>query len=172
MLIRPVKKEDMEVVAKIHVDTRRKTYEGVIPNDTLSRRTYERQKDKWINNLYYNDDVECIMYVAENEFGEIVGFAAADINTVKNIYGSQLTSIFVLPEFQKQEIGKKLVKTLANAIHEKGIKNMLLWIVEDAPTRGFYDSLGGKVAFSRLVYMSSQEIREVAYVFDDITRLL
>ncbi len=110
MLIRQATVADAEGIAIVHVDCWRTTYKEIMPSDFLDNLSYEKRKDIWIKNI--NRD-ENYVYVAENNEGKIVGFidgGKRDTNQVEN--SGDLTAIYILENFQRMGIGKKLIKEL------------------------------------------------------------
>ena len=74
--IRPARLEDAPGIAKVHVDSWRSTYKGLITDEFLDTLSYERRAQIWSKNL--NDpENNSLLYVAETRPGGIVGFASA-----------------------------------------------------------------------------------------------
>jgi len=96
--IREAKINDAEGIAKVHVDSWRTTYKGIIPEEFLTNLSYKQRNELWIKNIGRTDN---FVIVAENKEGEIIGFADCwkrETNTVPN--SSDLTSIYILKEYQ------------------------------------------------------------------------
>ncbi len=72
MTIRMATIEDAKGIAKVHVDSWRTTYKGIIPEDFLNNLSYEKRTELWIRNISRTDNY---VIVAENPEGEIIGFA-------------------------------------------------------------------------------------------------
>ena len=47
-MIRKAKKTDIEIISKIYIDSRRKTYKNILPDDYLNSLTYAQAEKKWI----------------------------------------------------------------------------------------------------------------------------
>jgi hypothetical protein len=74
MLVREASLEDIEGIARVHVDSWRSTYKGIISESYLSNLTLEKRKKNWLwtfNNLNKDERI----FVAEVE-GRIVGYGA------------------------------------------------------------------------------------------------
>ena len=52
-MIRKAKKTDIEIISKIYIDSRRKTYENILPDDYLNSLTYAQAEKKWEEYLDY-----------------------------------------------------------------------------------------------------------------------
>ena len=72
MQIRKATKNDAEGIAKVHVDSWRTTYKGIIPDDLLFKLSYKNRTELWIKNIEKEDN---FVVLAENPEGEIIGFA-------------------------------------------------------------------------------------------------
>ena len=49
---------------------------------------------------------------------------------------------------------------------------MMLWVLKDNPTRGFYEHLGGQVFREQPVEIGSKEYLEVGYGWPDLTLIV
>lgn len=80
MMIRKAIEIDATSIGKVHVDGWRTTYQGIVPNRYLDRLSYEEREKDWLKGIQTNG-----VYVAENERGEVVGFATGERNEQENI---------------------------------------------------------------------------------------
>ena len=48
----------------------------------------------------------------------------------------------------------------------------MLWVLEDNPTRWFYQRLGGRPAARETIRFAGQKLQQLAYVWDPIDSLL
>ncbi|SEQ74846.1 hypothetical protein [Piscibacillus halophilus] len=77
MKIRKANYSDTEGIAKVHVDSWRTTYKGIIPNNFLENLSYQKRNDLWVRNL---SEENSYTFVAENYEGSIVGFISGNCN--------------------------------------------------------------------------------------------
>lgn len=47
MLIRPARMADADAIARVHVDSWRTTYPGIVPDDYLATMSYEQRSGVW-----------------------------------------------------------------------------------------------------------------------------
>jgi L-amino acid N-acyltransferase YncA len=73
MVIREAAVEDVPGIARVHVDSWRTTYKGIVPQRIINGFTYEMREELWRRELA--PDNASFVYVAE-EGGQIVGFAS------------------------------------------------------------------------------------------------
>lgn len=170
MIIRQAKLSDAEGIAKVHVDCWRTTYKNIIPNGFLDKLSYDQRTDLWIKNIS-ND--ENYVLVAENNEGRIVGFADGgkrETNKVDN--SGDLTSIYVLQEFQGMGIGKKLVQQLFSKFDELGYKTIFVEVLKDNKSRFFYEAFGAELIKSEEIKIAGAELELLVYEWKDISPVL
>ncbi len=74
MILRGAGLADAPSIARVHVDTWRTNYRGIVPEDTLTQLSYEERERGWSQILSSSVDSGQFTYVAEDELGQIVGF--------------------------------------------------------------------------------------------------
>lgn len=171
MIIREYKKEDLYSVAKVHVDVWNSTYSNIILEEYLRNRTYENQVKRWSDRLFDNPDTKEFMFVVENRDNEVIGFSSATIDDKDCKYDSILYTLYILEEYQKQGLGKMLVKAVASKLKVLGARSMILWAFAENDACSFYEHLGGKRSEERTVNIGGNDLLEIAFVWDDITVL-
>lgn len=75
MIIREARCDDAAGIARIHVESWRTTYRGIVPDDVLERLSEERRVAYW-SDVLCREPRSDVVYVAEDERGAIAGFAA------------------------------------------------------------------------------------------------
>lgn len=71
MLIRPAQVSVAAAIAKVHVDSWRTTYRGMVPDSYLQALSYEQRTRRWQDALSDSDN-QRFVYVAENEVGKVI----------------------------------------------------------------------------------------------------
>lgn len=108
MIIRKATLNDAAGIAKVHVDSWRSTYRGIVSDDFLSSLSYENREERW-KNFMSNNEEQQYLFVAEE--GKFVGFASGGQNrTDVNDYIGELFAIYILEDFQKKGIGRALYR--------------------------------------------------------------
>ncbi len=166
-IIRPATVDDAPGIAQVQVESWRSTYTGLIPETIIADLTVERRERQWQHMIPLEGSV---VYVAEDENGQIVGFVAGGAaRDGTSGYTGELFAIYLLASTQRGGIGRQLVQALAQTLIEHGHQSMLVWVLKTNPIgRGFYEKLGG-------VYVSEKvdgELVEVSYGWPDIRVLL
>ena len=156
--------------AKVHVDSWRTTYKGIIPDDFLNNLSYEQRTELWIHNIGRKDN---FLLVAESTEGKIIGFAdfwKRETNTIPN--SSDLTSIYLLEEYQGKGIGRKLLERLFLKIKQLGYQSIFVEVLAENKTRYFYEYYGAKLYKTVQVKIGGKILDEIVYIWDDVDKVL
>jgi len=162
MNIRPATLVDAAAIAKVHVDSWRTTYRGILPAEFLAGLSYERREQIWRNSLG-NSERE-FTYVAEAEPGQIVGFITGGPEREGDpTYAGELIAIYLLAEQQGKGIGRQLVGRLAQSLLARQLTTLLVWVLAANPARTFYQKLGGQYIKEKPITFGGAEVIEEAY---------
>jgi GNAT superfamily N-acetyltransferase len=145
VIIREAVEEDAEGVARVNVRTWQTAYAGIFPAEGLEKlgENFERRVEFWRKQIS-DPELALRMFAAEAD-GEVVGFAGGEPERSGEWpYQGELTVIYILEEHQKQGIGRRLVKAVAQALLDQGLHSMIVWVLADSPYRAFYEALGGE----------------------------
>ncbi|MBE4909767.1 GNAT family N-acetyltransferase [Bacillus luteolus] len=164
MKIRKAILKDAKAIAKVHVDSWRTTYANIFPADFLDDLSYESREQLWLQGI-----PDGIVYVAEDNSGEIVGFISGGKERSGKYDGfdGELYAIYILEDYQGKGIGKALVKPLIKDLKEIGLNAMLVLVLEDNPACSFYEALGGKKLDTMEVEIAGKKIKEAVYGWED-----
>jgi ribosomal protein S18 acetylase RimI-like enzyme len=103
-------------------------------------------------------------FIAENDDGKIVGFINGGAErTGRYLYYGELYAIYLLEDYQRQGLGKKLVLQLTEVLKEQKFKNMLVWVLNDNPSKRFYESLNPEKVDEKTINIGGVDLVEVAY---------
>ena len=170
ILIRKAIKSDLNGIIRVNVETWKTAYKGVVP-DKYIQAFANRTKDKMWRKQLMNMIEENIFLIAERNNHEIVGFVIGGLERSKHPnYEGELMGIYILEDYQRQGIGKALIRRVVKELIKMGINNMLVWVLENNPYRAYYDTLGGKVVDKK--EHENLKLSVVAYGYDDLKELL
>ncbi|MBO0603094.1 GNAT family N-acetyltransferase [Sporosarcina sp. E16_3] len=169
MLIRKAEVEDVKGIAKVHVDSWRTTYKGIVPNTFLDNLSYGQRELTWKKGIKENN-----VYIAENEHGQVVGFSTGGKERTGKYeaYTGELYAIYILKESQGKGIGRLLVQSVVDDLIDKNFNSMLIWAIDENPACRFYETLGGKKIDTDEIEIEGKKLSEVAYGWDDIATYL
>ena len=171
--IRQAAPTDAPGIARVHVDSWRTTYFDVLPREFLVGLSYSDRENLWQDSLQTPIDGKC-HYVAESSDGEIIGFSVSGPESEGNsVHAGEIYAIYLLAGYQRLGVGRRLFLASCSSLRDAGIGSMLLWVLEENHrARQFYESLGGKLVARKDVTIGGAEVEEVAYGWNDITKLL
>lgn len=170
--IRKANVADAAGIARVQIDTWRSSYAGIVPTEHLSGLSYENCESRW-NDVLTTNRADVIVLVAETAEAEVVGFASGGPEREKNsVYLGELYSIYILREYQRRKLGRRLVVAASRFLLSVGLCSMLLWVLKDNhPSRRFYESLGGEEVRKKEILIGGASISEVAYGWKTIANL-
>jgi ribosomal protein S18 acetylase RimI-like enzyme len=151
--------KDCAGLARVQVDSYRTAYAGIFSPTYLAHFTYEEQEQDWRDLLA--SETEDVLYVAETDTGEIVGYALGRAGASEvGPYDSELVALHVRRSHQRQGVGRQLVRVIAERLKQRGCASMMLWVLEENASRAFYEQMGGQLLNERKI---TQGAAEVAY---------
>lgn len=172
MQIRQATMADVAAIARVHVDSWRTTYKGLLPDDYLANLTYEQRESLW-REILSKPVGHSLVYVAEDHAGNIVGFASGGPERSGDpVYTGEVYAIYLLERWQGQGIGRQLTITLVRQLIQRGFTSLLIWVLADNPSRRFYEALGGQQVRDRLQMTGGVELMDVAYGWLDARTLI
>lgn len=170
--IRPATPADAAGIARVHVDTWRTTYQGIVAEATLAGLSLENRRQRWQEMLTHPQPGTCLL-VAEGRQG-IVAFTSAGPAREDGILSwGEVYAIYLLRQAQGKGLGRALMSAACTHLLAEGRPSMLLWVLKDnLPARKFYEALGGECRREKPIEIGGQSLIEVAYEWDDIHALM
>ena len=172
--VREANQNDVLGMAKVRVETWRAAYKGIIPDDFLEGLSYQTVTERWSDTFWEERNSAFAVFVAENEEEEIIGIAICGPEQSQDaVYQSEIYVLYVLPQYQNQGIGRKLVAAcIQHLVHNSKIKSLLIWVIAENPYRRFYESLGGKAVREKTQEIGGKLIKEIGYGWEETDALL
>lgn len=166
MKIRQATPADARGIAKVHVDSWRTTYKDMFPAEYLQSLSYESREELW-NQVIPNGYV----FVVENDQGDIVGFSSGGKERTGNYpgYEGELYAIYILQEYQGNGIGRKLVMPLIEVFKKEGIHSMIVLVLDENPSKYFYQSLGAIEIDQLSDTIAEKEVIEIVYGWKNLS---
>jgi ribosomal protein S18 acetylase RimI-like enzyme len=171
-VVRPARVEDAPGIARVHVDSWRTTYKGIVPDDFLANMSYERRAQMWTR-ILSNAESREIVYIVEDENEGIIGFVSGGPGREDDpIYKGELYAIYLLKQFHGYGLGRRLVWSLVESLVQADIYTMLVWVLANNPACRFYEALGGQKLKAKPIEIGGAQLEEIAYGWLDIRILL
>ncbi|MBP1989758.1 GNAT family N-acetyltransferase [Paenibacillus eucommiae] len=172
MKIREACLKDAEGMAIVHVESWRSTYKGIISDSVLANLSVETRKSSWLwafNNPCENENI----FVAEDTDGRIVGFADGGRSRNKEFkHEGELYAIYLLKDYQGLGIGKLLLHAVVDSLKYHGYCSMMVWVLNNNPSVGFYHAFGGKVIGQKEITIGEESLVEIALGWDSLTMVV
>jgi GNAT superfamily N-acetyltransferase len=161
--LRPAAPADARAIARIHVETWRTTYPGLLPDRTLIDMNVDSKASAWRHALEQPDAKGAILLAEMPEDG-IIGFASAGHNRHANLpFAGEVQTLYVLPDWQNQGIGRQLLEGCFGALRGHGLASAVVWVLAENPSRFFYERMGGRRAGERDETLWGALLHEIAY---------
>ena len=144
-VIREATSEDIPALAALHVKTWSDTYWNV-----RNPPTYRIREQQW-REQFKKSGERWFCFVVENQNGELVGFAKGTSYASDDLpgYAGELNKIYLLREYQRLGIGRRLVGHVASRFLGQGINTMVLFGTPQNPSCAFHEALGGERLFAK-----------------------
>lgn len=160
---------DADAIERVRTDTWRDAYRGLMPDSLLDGLGYDATRRRAVMSVLPPHQ---FVLVAEVD-GAVVGFCLGGRSrTPEDPYRGEVYAIYVLPEHQGRGIGRALLQAGAKELVERGFGSMIIWVLrENAPSRRFYERMGGRYVRDEARELEGLHITETGYGWDDISRL-
>ena len=160
-------------MARIHVDTWRATYPGIVPADFLAGLSSMDAQSRW-DEILLTELPDTSTVVAEAGERGIVGFAGAGPDRQGDTtYRGEIYSVYVLQAYQRRGVGRELLTAVVRHLWRQGFASMRLWVLEDnLPARRFYESLGGEQIGQQTATIGGADLTELSYGWKDIAPIV
>ncbi|PFR26295.1 GNAT family N-acetyltransferase [Bacillus cereus] len=167
--IRRATENDIKGITKVHVDSWKTTYKGILSDEMIEATTYESREKQW-ENIFKQVVGSEYRYVAETLDGEIIGFIdGGQERTGKYNCDGELYAIYLLEEYQGYKVGKQLFQTLVSEFIKNDIRSILVWVISNNPSRLFYEKFNPELVDTK--FLERLEVEETAYCWRDVEHL-
>ncbi|HYJ90048.1 MAG TPA: GNAT family N-acetyltransferase, partial [Pyrinomonadaceae bacterium] len=164
---RAAARDDIPDIARVHVESWKKSFEGIAPKEFLDGMSVEKRIESF-SRRFEDENSFYMMFVAEDAEAGTVGFADFGEPRNQNGFDSELYAIYFLPEFQRKNIGSHLFRMCQLEMADHGMRSMCLDSLEVSPYRSFYEKLGGEAVGSGSHDLAGQEFKTVLYGWKDL----
>lgn len=138
LLIREVTLSDIPALAALHVKAWNQTYPFVKRPPTFEIRQYQWEEQ------FKQTDQSWFCLIVENSQKELIGFAKGQRYTDKLKFEGELNKLYLLQDYQRLGIGRRLVGNVIQHFLAKGINSMVLFSEPSNPSIRFYEAIKGE----------------------------
>ena len=160
--------DDADAIERVRTDTWRDTYRGLVPDSLLDVLGYDATRRRALMSALPGHQ---FVLVAEDD-GAVVGFCIGGRSRPpEERFRGEVYAIYVLPERQSRGIGRALLEAAAKELADRGFGSMIIWVLrENAPSRRFYERMGGVHLRDEDRELQGARITESGYGWEDISR--
>ena len=140
-MIRDATVEDASAIARIHVDTWRNAYAGIIPESYLAKLSKEQRQNRWADSLSQST-AGTIVITDRNS--DVVGWASFGPSRDDDGAGmGELYAVYLESSHQGKGYGKKMMAAAEDRLIKIGFTSITLWVLElNGNARRFYEKTG------------------------------
>jgi L-amino acid N-acyltransferase YncA len=157
--VRQARIEDADSIARVHVESWKTTYPGIVPDAYLASLDPEPGAEMWKEWLKAGTS---LIFVAEDASG-VFGFASGGkLRDPIEAYDAELYAIYLLQHKQRHGAGRSLVQKLAETLRRDGFRSLIVWVLERNPAVDFYTSLRGSPVAEKPIEIGGAQLTEIA----------
>ncbi len=140
-MIRDATVEDAPAIARIHVDTWRDAYAGIIPESFLANLSKESRQNRWADVLTQSAHGTIVI---TNEDSGIVGWASFGPSRDDDGAGTgEIYAVYLDSGHQGKGYGRKMMAVVEDRLLEMSFTVITLWVFElNSRARRFYQKAG------------------------------
>ena len=158
-VVRRATADDAAAMGRMHVDSARAAYAGILPADHLAGLDPADRARRWREALLAGDRA----FVAL-EGTRLIGLADGGRSRDAGLScDGELYAIYVDPARLRGGVGRALFLAVAGMLHAEGFASMMLWVLKANPACRFYERLGGEILHERQAVIGGATCDELAY---------
>ncbi|MEP6493551.1 MAG: GNAT family N-acetyltransferase [bacterium] len=170
MRIRRATVADVADIAAVHVASWQTTYPGIVDQESITRRSLEVRTEQWERALRGETRLEPMVFVAENDDGEVAGFVSGGpIRVPRTGFDAELYAIYLIKAAQRTGVGRGLVERLVTALARENYASLVVEVLADNPACRFYERLGAALIEENDHRLDDRPYRGRLYGWSDIS---
>ena len=144
-VIRDATAQDVPALAQLHVTTFNETHCGPFSHGP----TYEVREWQW-REMFAKANGSWFCFVIERKSGGLIGFAKGQpyAHSDQPDFAGELNKIYLLLEYQRLGLGRRLLGHVSRRFLSQGITSMLLFGEARNPSNRFYEAMGAEQLLS------------------------
>lgn len=172
-IIRRAVEADASAIARVHVESWRTTYAGLLPDRVLLNLNSAEHESRWWRSVLGRQRRMNHVCVAEHDRHGVIGFGSAGPSRGNGLhYRGEVYTLYLDDAFHGEGIGRQMFTTLSEWVGAERGPSLVVWVLNGNPSRFFYEALGGRMVARRRSTIAGAPIEEVAYGWEDATTLV
>jgi GNAT superfamily N-acetyltransferase len=171
--IRAATAADAGAIARVHRESWRTSYSGILPAEIVTLESGRRSEGEWRRRLAHRrPDAET--WIAESAVDGIVGFASCGEARDAAMAGldGEIYALYVIQPYHRRGVGRALVGECARHFVRNGLFGLYAWVLRANHARLFYEALGGEEVGHKTERLGLHGYPQVAYGWRDLTALV
>ncbi len=169
--IRRARPDDAASIGAIHRISWQDSYPGILPDAYLAGLDQRRIGAGYLRSMLRRGGGDAI-FVACTPDGTAVGFASAGRARRVGIADGEIDTLYILPDWQDQGIGRRLMRAAAAHLSVIGCNSAMLWVLSANGAGWFYRRLGGRPVGQERIAVGGRQVEQTAVLWDPITLLM
>ena len=167
--IRGASLADVPAIARVHVESWQRSFEGIAPAQYLNSMSSEKREIVFAERLA---EPTYTMLVSETGSHGIVGFIDFGLMPASENFGheARIFSFYFLRQFQRHGFGTELFTRCMKKIVEAGHNSVCLDTLEISPYRAFYEKMGGAVVGKDSHKLGGVEFPTIIYGWESLQK--
>ena len=142
MNIRPAIVNDADALARVHVDSWRAAYRGLVPDSFLESLNLEQRAQRFRESLASGTGDTYVVEESDELFGFLTLGACRDADVDPATTG-EIWGIYLAPRHWRKGVGRQLCQTAEQMLVSRHYRQAVLWVFEgNAAARRFYEAMG------------------------------
>ncbi len=163
--IREGQRVDIREIARVHVNSWKSSFRGLIDEDFLQKLSLEKAIQSW-EKIFAKKEVGHFIFVAEVFGKDLVGFISGGVPRDEELdYEREIYAIYVDPNWEGKGIGRKMLETVREAFQTGGVDSFYLWTLVGSKSRRFYEACGGKWEHQKTEIIGGKRYELAGYVW-------
>ena len=155
---------DAAAIAHVHVQSWKTTYAGILPAPFLDALNENDRLLQWQQWLTLDIPVFVAAEANAESDGHILGFiSGGPLREPIPAFDAELFAIYLLEPAQKSGIGTALLRQLAATLRSKSLTSLIVWVLEQNPSKSFYLKSGAQLITSKEIELAGITLTEQAY---------
>jgi RimJ/RimL family protein N-acetyltransferase len=162
--IRRAVPDDAEALAKVHVDSWRKAYRGLVPDAYLDSLSYAQRTQIFRENLRHRGSETYCIECDDEIVGVLTLGGCRDPDVDPQVTG-EIWGIYLTPTHWRQGFGRQLCRYGEERLKLQGYGQITLWVFEEnQAARRFYEAMGFTIDGGHKVFTpGGKELQAVRY---------
>jgi ribosomal protein S18 acetylase RimI-like enzyme len=173
---------DAAEIARIHVETWRTTYPGIVPDTTLAAIDQAEWAQNWRDRLTQGSFPILLALDGEAAIGFAAGGVLREPDEIFNagLYVddvqistrfAELYALYVQTSAHGRGAGRTLCRAVASDLQSTGLRSLVVWVLAANPAVSFYEHLGGTLVARKTIGIGGATLPEIALGWPDIGTL-